>query len=251
MDGSSSPGGLLWLLWAFACVLGSMWVNVIFGHPSKWRSTRSVALSKQRVGVVQRGETTKRPARRRLGMSLPAELQSRVVEFLLPKEVAAVTSVCRSWRACGDLVLWRRVADITKQAATREVQRLVGSSGGNGTEQLALPSRSSQLRQAGLRSYGRWLVTLRDDALQALCDRGRVAVLIAGSIYDLTDFRGSHPGGADILNSAAGSDATRLFELAAHSTHALRQAKTFRVMECLAADDPDTVLLKKTQESWF
>eukprot|EP00968_Pinguiococcus_pyrenoidosus_P020050 scaffold2275_cov245-Pinguiococcus_pyrenoidosus.AAC.2 len=113
----------------------------------------------------------------------------------------ATSSFAANLRCCSaDLVLWRRVADITKQAATREVQRLVGSSGGNGTEQLALPSRSSQLRQAGLRSYGRWLVTLRDDALQALCDRGRVAVLIAGSIYDLTDFRGSHPGGADILN---------------------------------------------------
>ena len=51
---------------------------------------------------------------------------------------------------------------------------------------------------------------------------GRVVFTIAGHVYDATGYVDDHPGGADFLRSASGSDATEVFQLAGHSTNARR-----------------------------
>mmetsp|Transcript_2329 Transcript_2329/g.8288 ORF Transcript_2329/g.8288 Transcript_2329/m.8288 type:complete len:82 (+) Transcript_2329:42-287(+) len=42
-------------------------------------------------------------------------------------------------------------------------------------------------------------------------------LVIEGKVYDVTDFADEHPGGPELLEEEAGTDATELFEDAGHS----------------------------------
>jgi cytochrome b involved in lipid metabolism len=52
---------------------------------------------------------------------------------------------------------------------------------------------------------------------------------IHNKVYDVTSYLHSHPGGADVILDAAGSDATGMFEDIGHSKGARRQLEKFQV----------------------
>ncbi|MQM21070.1 hypothetical protein Taro_054102 [Colocasia esculenta] len=56
-------------------------------------------------------------------------------------------------------------------------------------------------------------------------------VIVDGKVYDLTEYLDEHPGGDDVLISAAGKDATYEFEDAGHSKTARELMKGFCVGE--------------------
>ena len=65
-----------------------------------------------------------------------------------------------------------------------------------------------------------------------LCRHGAVDDLwlaIDGIVYDVTPFMDDHPGGGDIMLSAAGKDGTDDFEDVGHSPHARELLKRFKV----------------------
>lgn len=65
---------------------------------------------------------------------------------------------------------------------------------------------------------------------------------IGGSVYDLTRFAdgadNGHPGGAEILRTYAGTDATAEFEFISHSAYATRLLKKYRIGRLAAAQAP-------------
>jgi cytochrome b involved in lipid metabolism len=65
-----------------------------------------------------------------------------------------------------------------------------------------------------------------------LCRHNKVDDLwlaIDGIVYDVTPFMDDHPGGGDIMLSAAGKDGTDDFEDVGHSPHARELLKRFKV----------------------
>merc|ERR1712100_967185 len=54
-------------------------------------------------------------------------------------------------------------------------------------------------------------------------------LVIDGKVYDVTPFMDDHPGGGDIMLSAAGKDGTDDFEDVGHSPHARELLKRFKV----------------------
>ena len=65
-----------------------------------------------------------------------------------------------------------------------------------------------------------------------LCQHSAVDDLwlaIDGIVYDVTPFMDDHPGGGDIMLSAAGKDGTDDFEDVGHSPHARELLKRFKV----------------------
>uniref|UniRef100_A0A7N0TZ48 Cytochrome b5 heme-binding domain-containing protein n=1 Tax=Kalanchoe fedtschenkoi TaxID=63787 RepID=A0A7N0TZ48_KALFE len=62
-------------------------------------------------------------------------------------------------------------------------------------------------------------------------------LIIAGKVYDVTSFMEEHPGGDQILLSAAAKDATEDFEDIGHSDAAREQMETF----CVGTIDRSTI----------
>lgn len=54
-------------------------------------------------------------------------------------------------------------------------------------------------------------------------DKGEIWLLIDGVVYDVTSFRGEHPGGEAVLRQHAGKDASEAFAKAKHSVSARRR----------------------------
>ncbi|EER03443.1 Cytochrome b5, putative [Perkinsus marinus ATCC 50983] len=54
-------------------------------------------------------------------------------------------------------------------------------------------------------------------------------VVIHGSVYDVTDFLESHPGGPEVISTISGGNVTEDFEEIGHSDEARRQAKAHRI----------------------
>lgn len=65
-----------------------------------------------------------------------------------------------------------------------------------------------------------------------------VALIIDGFVYDVTSYLSEHPGGADILRSLNGRDATQQFRDAKHPEHAYARREAFLIGEV-------------GEESWF
>ena len=60
-------------------------------------------------------------------------------------------------------------------------------------------------------------------------EAGHVIMIIAGHVYDATDYVDDHPGMPAFLRSAAGTDATATFNLAGHSANAHQILRRFAV----------------------
>ena len=54
-------------------------------------------------------------------------------------------------------------------------------------------------------------------------------LVIDGKVYDVTPFMDDHPGGGEIMLSAAGKDATDDFEDVGHSPHAREMLKKYEI----------------------
>ena len=65
--------------------------------------------------------------------------------------------------------------------------------------------------------------------LCAHCAVDDLWLAIDGVVYDVTPFMDDHPGGGDIMLSAAGKDGTDDFEDVGHSPHARELLKRFKV----------------------
>ncbi|KAF4670490.1 Chromosome 5 4 [Perkinsus olseni] len=54
-------------------------------------------------------------------------------------------------------------------------------------------------------------------------------IIVHGSVYDVTDFVESHPGGPEVITTISGGNVTEDFEEIGHSDEARRQAKAHRI----------------------
>ncbi|KAJ4760107.1 Cytochrome b5 [Rhynchospora pubera] len=87
-------------------------------------------------------------------------------------------------------------------------------------------------------------------------------IVVDGKVYDVTSYLDDHPGGADVLISATGKDATEEFEDAGHSKDARNQMKDYCIgeldptppipeMEVFRKDDPlSSFFTSKTAKVW-
>jgi cytochrome b involved in lipid metabolism len=62
---------------------------------------------------------------------------------------------------------------------------------------------------------------------------GVFETLRAGKVYDVTPFMDDHPGGGEIMLSAAGKDGTQDFEDVGHSPHARELLKKYYLVRVL------------------
>eukprot|EP00636_Phaeomonas_parva_P007159 CAMPEP_0118852292 /NCGR_PEP_ID=MMETSP1163-20130328/1253_1 /TAXON_ID=124430 /ORGANISM="Phaeomonas parva, Strain CCMP2877" /LENGTH=248 /DNA_ID=CAMNT_0006784701 /DNA_START=271 /DNA_END=1017 /DNA_ORIENTATION=- len=243
MEAAASDQSWLWLVWAAACVLGTVWANVLFGHPTKWRpelapdpnpnpnpnprSNPKPNHNPNRNPKPNPNEPNHGPHRIDVLAALPEELQHNVLRYLPADSVAAVASVSRAWRWAADARVWVDVSEIAMSGAVARVEAFAA---GAGAALVAALPHNPNPKQQGLLAFSGWWKRLVRKALLVLLDHRRCALLIGGSVYDLTEFMHDHPGGAGILRDAEGTDATSFFDLAGHSAAALRAAAPFRVV---------------------
>lgn len=71
--------------------------------------------------------------------------------------------------------------------------------------------------------------------------------IIDNLVYDVTQFLDEHPGGHEVLQNAAGGDASEDFEDVGHSLDAKQLMKKYQVGELVAAD---RVEIKKKRITW-
>ena len=72
---------------------------------------------------------------------------------------------------------------------------------------------------------------IKDTELQTKNTEEAMWVAIAGKVFDLTDFYMEHPGGYDVIEEAAGKDATSQFEEGGHDAVSIRDLKKFYIGE--------------------
>ncbi|XP_050680526.1 cytochrome b5-like [Leptidea sinapis] len=66
--------------------------------------------------------------------------------------------------------------------------------------------------------------------------RHEAAIIIDNVVYDVSGFLEEHPGGADVLLTNAGRDASRCFHEVGHSEDALALRERFRLGELVEQD---------------
>ncbi|KAK1119752.1 hypothetical protein K0M31_013168 [Melipona bicolor] len=67
-------------------------------------------------------------------------------------------------------------------------------------------------------------------------EEARVWIVIHDMVYDVTNYRHEHPGGAELIDEYAGQDATRGFDDFGHSSDAKRMLKKFLIGELVEVD---------------
>ena len=71
----------------------------------------------------------------------------------------------------------------------------------------------------------------REEVLE-LSGVGRKVIIINNNVYDVESYLDEHPGGAEIIIDAVGTDATDEFNDIGHSSDALEQLKQFKIGSC-------------------
>jgi cytochrome b involved in lipid metabolism len=79
---------------------------------------------------------------------------------------------------------------------------------------------------------------LKREDVESMVAQGRAVVILFGAVYDLTPFLNDHPGGAEVILSFRGKDATEKFVEVGH----LKGARILKTLASLRvgklAEDP-------------
>ncbi|CRK95125.1 CLUMA_CG008603, isoform A [Clunio marinus] len=78
--------------------------------------------------------------------------------------------------------------------------------------------------------------TLNEVALRDGKTMKEVWVVIKDVVYDVTNFMENHPGSSEIIEEYAGTDCTKEFYQAGHSSEAFRELKTMKIGELVEED---------------
>jgi cytochrome b5 len=65
-------------------------------------------------------------------------------------------------------------------------------------------------------------------------------LVIRGEVYDVTSFLNEHPGGFDMIVNEAGTDATKAFNNAGHSSDARKMLEQFKIGVLSSKDNLQT-----------
>ncbi|KAF4694965.1 hypothetical protein FOZ60_006483 [Perkinsus olseni] len=74
-------------------------------------------------------------------------------------------------------------------------------------------------------------------------------IIVHGSVYDVTDFVESHPGGPEVITTISGGNVTEDFEEIGHSDEARRQAKAHRIGVLEGHEDSKGIPMNSELES--
>jgi len=154
-------------------------------------------------------------------LRLPGDLLLAVLQRLEPGDlVCSVSRVCRALRdAAGDNDLWRAVLETRYAPLLREVF--------GGAAPPPTGACSWRAHYFGFRNS--WMG-------HALESAGRVVMTVGGAVYDVTAFLDAHPGGAELLSAAAGTDASAVFEAVGHSPNARTILARFLLVATMPCD---------------
>lgn len=247
LSGLAVVCGLLVLVLLFTVL-----TNVLFGHSSFWRAG---AVSDQRregmaalrqealqaharasaTGAARRSAGPTRPPKymhgeRRWPARFSADTCLGVFEYLTLTDLASMETTSRGQaRAVQDSLVWHFWANrVFRSVAGRTGPRQVG---GQVLDRRVLFAKDPRSQLCLRRSVTR-AVKLRGHALAASHTTPEdVWVVVRGQALDVSRFLQRHPGGAQILIEYAGRDATRVFDLAMHSSAALSLLQEFVVFD--------------------
>ncbi|XP_043249430.1 cytochrome b5-like isoform X2 [Colletes gigas] len=90
--------------------------------------------------------------------------------------------------------------------------------------------------------------TLKEVAQHDGTDEASTWTIIHDLIYDVTNYKAKHPGGAELIDEYAGRDATIGFDDFGHSSDAKRMLKDFLIGELV---DEDKMANKKKKNTSF
>lgn len=208
-----------------AVVVYSLFINCMFGHRTYWRSAenmRNVATKAMRrwypvyyCWTWSRSGADITPVTIDL---LQEDVALCIIAYLHPQEILQVMQTSSSLeRLCKTPYLWEGVLSRHLQL----LQRL--------PRPVRLPAWKLSLFSS-LPPYQAFFVICKHFIFELTSSYNECCVTIRGSVYDLTDFRDSHPGGAAIVDECKGTDASFEFSVANHSWSAQELAKSFVVV---------------------
>ena len=146
---------------------------------------------------------------RRMLLGLPSDALLHVLERIATSDLlAGVAPTCRTLHdATTSDALWRSMT--ASHFATILRSTLFDGD-------LPLPPPPMTWREHYL--------TFAETFLTHASERGRVALIVDGVVYDVTAYLPDHPGDPEVLAAAAGQDASAVFEAVGHSANARRSA---------------------------
>lgn len=200
-------------------VLYSLFINYQFGHRTYWRSKTNMKsvlhgaasqalFFKSYLPSSQARSTTS--SRMQL---LEHDVALEILSYLSPSDLYSIMPVSRTMNStCRSDFLWENLAN----AHLRTLHNL--------RRQFQL---SISLARFDLPPHQAYFLFCRLSMMSLATSYNDLCTIIRGDVYDLTEFKDSHPGGEHILADCKGRDATFEFNLANHSYLALQQAKKY------------------------
>lgn len=170
---------------------------------------------------------------------LPRELLLFVLQHLEPAElILSVARVCSTLaQAATDDDLWRALLHARYAVL---LQTVFGG---------VVPPPQRAIADESWRSHffsfgATWMA-------QAWKTAGRVVMKIDGELYDVTPFLDAHPGGAELLEEAAATDATAVFDAVGHSPNARRILQRYQLPPLhLPSDESLRVRQRPSVSGW-
>lgn len=215
----------------------SLLINCSFGHPTFWRvfkiltnrKTRSYKHAKQPITRRHHVATSQFGVARWKGDDvLIDDILLQVMHYSSAYDLSVMATVCRQWKSISNCpAIW---SSLCNSLRTRLPERYHCVVFGENTASFVCYNSVTfhKLVKTIPRTMMTWNISQSDEGS---C---RLLVIIRREVYDLTEFASRHPGGLYILQEGVlAGNATRLFDVANHSSAARREARNYMIWSAL------------------
>jgi hypothetical protein len=189
--------GLFHGIFIILCV-NAMVVNYRFGHPTYWRKSSFPQIP--HISSYDKLSLSEDHIEQWDLERVHPDLLLNILGYLNAQELTVIAQVSRKYRILAlNHTLW---GVLIRQLPIPESMRV----------NLATLGADDSIAQ--------YFKLIEDLSTHILSNQDKIIVKLHGDLYDLTHFEQEHPGGPGVLVEYKGKDATKMFELASHSTFA-------------------------------